>query len=220
MAVRLRQNHRTEVRPGFWVALSVLGFDHVRKITEEMRKMDPQQRARWAKRYAARFITISKIRKRDESILTSLIHANWTYLDGIEAHGDRWLVMHLDNVLIQPVAKKIGPSFDMGGYTVYIPGQSLIGDALGLIHFVPERALLTLARHPHHYVYENEYDDPKLAIPSTCWGGYEGWIRTAMSRWEIPDLLYALKQFVTHYTPGDTLRPLTRKNFPWAKEIQ
>jgi hypothetical protein len=220
ITIKTRQD-RTEVRPNFWVALSHLGKRHAIKITDEMRTMPEQQRKRWAKRYAARLQMISRIRKRDDRILTSLTRAGWDYLDGEYAFDDHWLVLHLNDVICEPVKKSATKTkYKMGGYKVYIPGKSLVDTNLAYIHFVPDRGPENNARHPHHYVTGESHLDPLQRATHTCWGGYQDWLQGAMKQWELPDMLYALKQFLTHYTPGDTLKRPSTTNFPWIETIR
>ena len=223
MAIKLKANlQRTEVRPEFWAALSHIGMGFLQQKSQEFTALPEAARRREIRKSLPVLHDVTRAIQRNDNLETHIIHSGWQSVTGIYAFDQHWLVFQLDDVICRPV-KGDHPSYYLDGYTVYVPAKAFWHTDFRAIHFIPANDPDREARHPHHKIHP--FEEPSLLSPllsetSTCLGGYETWVKTALKNWHIVDLMHALRKFLCSYTYGDTLASLDTNHFPQLRVVR
>ena len=110
-----------------------------------------------------------------------------------------------------------GGKYNVGPYHIFLPHKAFLVKNLGEIHFVPDRAKMTGARHLHHTAHSSYGDDPNNPLdmsPHTCWASIGPSLKSALMDGDIADCFRVLYLFLIRLNPSS---PLSRD---WSRQIR
>lgn len=193
MAIRLKQTHKCQLGPGFWPLVDTLCLNVGKRITTEIQNAPNELHAkRLSKTYAGIFDNLRELHSRD-LVLTPLQRLKF---DEITTSDDSFYCI-AEKVICKSTNGK-RHNYDFGKYQVEIPIEAFeYNPPIGLIEFLP--VPYHHKRHPHHYFNE------QYKTINTCWGSYASWAREGLRDVNLPFLFSGMYEFLTSYTPGDTL---------------
>jgi hypothetical protein len=227
------------VKPRAFVSQEVLDFyQHLAKfklgvLLQQLKQVNPQQQ-KWIlgrnKVMLAKLSPIAMgITEAGKGLDHELARLRALDYDRIELE-DEFLVARTKDLMIEQlnnvavgthrhprISAEVTAYWDAGPYWIYIPKNDLIRGSMRNIHFIPQRSLSVVARHPHHYGYEDddrygrggfirEGVDVRRVNADTCWGEFSEPISGALQDGDLVEILRTLRIFVGRYYSNDALR--------------
>lgn len=205
----IKKYFRAEVTPEFIQAMQSVARAKIAKYAEEAKYMPERTKRIYISKKAPVVAKLSRLREdegRDFEI-TRLRSLEFVKYEVIEHERAQWLAAHTKDITMTQWNGDRQPGdgasrWNMGPYTIYFPVEEFISGITNHFHFVPDRAPLTMYRHPHHKGYFGDIRTPTKPLqlsPSTCWGSFGTIVTGCVTDGDLVETFRTLHAYLSRY---------------------